>query len=137
MEEKNLVYGNWNSDTEYEWISLSPQGGLAAAEDNAKRFTIPGTDCTVVLNLINKTYDLVLAKERPTHSHKHEQIIIFVEGDGDAVVDGKHYPLTDGSFIVVPPNVEHKVDCRSTTKNIINFDIFTPTRNEYVVKKQK
>ncbi|MFZ7133342.1 MAG: cupin domain-containing protein [Eubacteriales bacterium] len=128
MEEKKLVYGNWNDNSsDFEWEQLNQR---------TKRFAIPGTDCTIVLNVIDTSLPGT-NQPRPTHSHVYEQFMIFVEGEGVAEVDGISYPITDGSFIVVPPGAQHKFDTAKTSKKVINFDVFTPARNEYIKRKQK
>ncbi len=127
MDKKDLVIGNWFDGTgDLEWSQTSP---------HARKFGIPGTDCTIAVNYI--TVKPGMGKERPMHKHEHEQIMLIMEGGGAVIVEGESYPMHDGSYVVIPPNVLHKYDASESLKNIINIDIFTPARNEFVHKKVK
>lgn len=128
MDSKKVLVGNWLEETgDLEWSQTSPR---------SRKFGIPGTDCTVAVNYITITPGAEM-KERPMHKHEHEQIMLILEGDGEVVVEGERYPMRDGSYCVIPPNVLHKYDAANATKNIINIDIFTPTREEFVHRKEK
>jgi mannose-6-phosphate isomerase-like protein (cupin superfamily) len=43
-----------------------------------------------------------------TH-HKVDQFFLFKKGQGQAVVDGKEYPIADGTALLVPAGSEHNV----------------------------
>lgn len=122
MANKGVIVGNWNSpETEWEPISA-----------NAKRHVFTGEGATCVLNVVTHVPG---RKKRPPHKHIYEQIVIILEGDGDFIVDGVSYPVKPGTYIVIPPNVEHAYDPTSSTKNVVNLDIFTPKREEYIKKR--
>ena len=65
------------------------------------------------------------------HSHPHEQIVYIVEGVLDFHLGEDVHRLTPGSLIVVPPDVEHWVEIVGE-EPVINIDIFTPMREEYM-----
>ena len=41
-----------------------------------------------------------------------------------------------GGFFVIPANVLHRFDASETEEDILNIDIFFPTRNEYVKRNE-
>jgi len=123
---KGYIQGNWHDDNgEFlpVWVS-----------ERARRFGIPGTGCTVVVNEIKKAEGPV--KERPMHVHPHEQIMLIVRGNGELVLDGERYPMKAGGYFVIPANVPHRFDASQTEEDVLNIDIFYPTRNEYVVRNE-
>ena len=71
------------------------------------------------------------AELRP-HSHPNEQIALCLDGKCDYYVDGIPYKMTKGSWIVVPPNVEHYAHVYETDVPCLQMDIFSPARPEYV-----
>jgi Uncharacterized conserved protein, contains double-stranded beta-helix domain len=123
--KRDYVRGNWNEPGEFDWVQVSPL---------ARRFAIPGSECTVAINMITLAPEL--KRERPPHKHPHEQVMLILEGNGALTIDGESYPMHAGSYFVIPANVEHCFDVREATANIFNIDIFTPTRDEFICKKK-
>lgn len=123
---KGYIQGNWH-DENGEFL---PEH----VSEAARRFGIPGTGCTVVVNEIKKCDSL--KRPRPMHKHPHEQIMLIVRGNGELVLDGERYPMQAGGFFVIPANVPHRFDASTTEEDILNIDIFYPTRNEYVKRNE-
>lgn len=123
---KGYIQGNWHDENgEFlpEYIG-----------EAARRFGIPATGCTVVVNEIKKCE--ALKRPRPMHIHPHEQIMLIVRGNGELVLDGDRYPMEAGGYFVIPANVPHRFDASTTTEDVLNIDIFYPTRNEYVKRNE-
>ena len=120
MGKHNQVeVGNWYNTEKY--FNLQP------GDDDAQRYAFAGSKVSCSLNFIPKE------KNIPSqHQHPHEQILIVPIGDGEAVVDGKHYPTEPGFFAVIPPNLPHGYDVSKATRMCWNLDIFTPARYEYL-----
>ncbi len=71
------------------------------------------------------------------HSHSYEQLALILQGTCDFYCDGKKYRLTEGSFMAIPPNVEHYIHVHDSLVPVINLDVFIPARPEYVEEYQK
>lgn len=65
------------------------------------------------------------------HTHPNEQVALVLEGECDYYVDGVAYRLTPGSWVTVPPNVEHYIHVYDSSVPCLQMDIFTPDRPEY------
>ena len=65
----------------------------------------------------------------PEHSHPHEQTVNVIDGEFHLTVDGELFKLTEGSVVLIPPDITHSgkaiTDCRV-------IDVFSPVREEYV-----
>lgn len=74
---------------------------------------------------------LMPGHEPKPHSHPHEQIVYILAGRirfhiGDAVTE-----LGAGGLLVVPPGVTHWGEVLGD-EPVLNLDVFTPARLEYV-----
>ena len=65
------------------------------------------------------------------HSHSYEQIAVITQGVCDFYCGGEKYRLTAGSYMVIPPNVEHYIHVYDSCVPVINLDVFIPAREEY------
>ena len=65
---------------------------------------------------INCTADGV--KTYPLHSHNAYEIIYYIEGSGMLRTDGKNYPFSPGTIIIMPPNKPHGSSSVEVFKNI-------------------
>ncbi|MDF2654626.1 MAG: hypothetical protein K0R19_1100 [Bacillota bacterium] len=65
------------------------------------------------------------------HRHVHEQVAIILAGECDFYIDGIAYHMIPNTVLVVPPNAEHYIVATSD-ETVVNLDIFTPVRPEYV-----
>ena len=91
----------------------------------------------VVMGMTAKGMTVTIGEIKPgctvgPHKHPHEQIAIIVQGTCDYYVDGKPVQMKPGSWVVVPPNVEHYIHVFNSIEPVLNLDIFTPGRPEYV-----
>jgi mannose-6-phosphate isomerase-like protein (cupin superfamily) len=55
-----------------------------------------------------------------------DQFLRIEAGTGKAVLDGKEYPLEDGSAVVVPAGVEHNFINTSKDQDMKLYSIYTP-----------
>jgi len=55
-----------------------------------------------------------------------DQFIRVEAGQGKAVLDGKEYPLQDGSAVVIPAGTEHNVVNTSSADPLKLYTIYTP-----------
>lgn len=104
---------NWN-DMEWEFV----RKGI-----HKKVFT--GEGATVTLNIIDPGH------EPKPHHHVHEQIIYIMQGECDFYADGEKHQLKAGGLMVIPSNVEHYI-VATGKEQVVDLDIFTPKRDEYV-----
>jgi mannose-6-phosphate isomerase-like protein (cupin superfamily) len=58
--------------------------------------------------------------------HDVDQFLRIEAGNGKAVLDGKAYPLEDGTAIVVPAGVEHNFINTSKDQDMKLYSIYTP-----------
>ena len=65
----------------------------------------------------------------PEHSHPHEQMGMFLEGEAEFTIGDEKRIVKPGMAYLVPSNVKHKVV--TFDKPILALDIFSPVREEY------
>jgi quercetin dioxygenase-like cupin family protein len=87
---------------------------------------VPGENLTLSVPEIDPN------TESTVHSHPHEQMIVVLEGQFDAVVDGARYPLVAGEVIRIPGDVPHGGITGGSTCRIL--EIFSPARRDFEVK---
>jgi len=63
------------------------------------------------------------------HSHPHEQMGMFLEGEAEFTIENETKMVKPGMAYLVPPNVKHKVV--TFDKPVLALDIFGPPREEY------
>lgn len=61
----------------------------------------------------------------------HEQIVLILAGTIRFHVNGEQHPVGPNGLLAIPPNVEH---CGEVVGDeaVLNLDIFTPKRPEYL-----
>lgn len=65
---------------------------------------------------------------RPVHSHKDvEEIILILEGQGEAWVDGEVAPFKRGDAVLFPANSKHQVRNTGDT-NVVTASIFATAK---------
>jgi quercetin dioxygenase-like cupin family protein len=64
----------------------------------------------------------------PLHHHLNEQITWIVKGRCDVFSQGKHFEMTAGTILVIPPNIPHEFICPEDT---IDVDFFSPARQDW------
>jgi quercetin dioxygenase-like cupin family protein len=90
-----------------------------------KRKVFTGEDATLSLNAIEPGH-----QPKP-HSHVHEQLVYIIEGECEFHVGHAVYPLVAGGLLCVPPNMEHYIVVAGEER-VLNLDVFTPKRADYV-----
>lgn len=108
-------HGNWN---EAKWEPLREGMKRIVFGMAAKGMS---STITEVLN----------GHETRPHIHPNEQIALILQGTCDYYVGGTPHAMKPGSWIVVPPNVEHYIHAYDSKEPVLNLDIFTPMRPEY------
>lgn len=109
----NVNLSNFN---EIEWEDV---------REGVRRKIYTGEGATVAMNELQPGH---LPKP---HAHPYEQIVYIIQGEGDFSVDGEVHHLTAGGLMVIPPNVEHFIQVTGNVP-VLNMDIFTPKRLDYV-----
>ena len=108
-------HGNWN---EAPWEPV---------RDGIKRvvfgMSAEGMSCTIS--------EVKAGHETKPHSHPSEQVAFIIQGTCDYYVDGVPYAMKPGSWIVIPPVVEHYIHVRDCKEPVLNIDFFVPHRPEY------
>ena len=56
----------------------------------------------------------------------HDQFFRVEAGSGEAIIDGEHHPMTDGTAVIVPAGAEHNVINLSTTDPLRLYTIYSP-----------
>jgi quercetin dioxygenase-like cupin family protein len=88
-----------------------------------KAFT--GEGATLALHKLHPGHE-----PRP-HKHPNEQIVYIMEGEVDFHVGEEIYRLGAGGLLVIPPNIMHYAEVIGD-KIVLNLDVFTPKRPEFV-----
>lgn len=121
IDYSGIDFGNWN---EQAWEPI--RGGIERV--------VFGTSAKTMTATIGR---IVEGHETKPHTHPNEQIVLIIQGTCDYYVDGKPIRCKPGTWIVVPPNVEHYIHVFNTEEPVLNIDFFTPVRPEYIEAYQK
>ncbi len=97
-----------------------------AVRDGVARKTFTGEGATLALHRLSPGHT-----PNP-HRHHYEQIVYILEGVVDFHVAGTCHRLGPGSLITVPPDAMHHAEVVGD-ETVLNLDIFTPKRPEYVI----
>jgi quercetin dioxygenase-like cupin family protein len=68
----------------------------------------------------------------PVHSHEPEEIVIVLEGERDAVIDGKLYRIKAGDIVTVPSWVPHGTYTHEAGCKVI--EVFAPPRQDLLAR---
>ncbi len=60
----------------------------------------------------------------------NDQFFRFEQGQGQCVIDGNTYDVTDGSVIIVPAGAEHNVINVSDTTDLKLYTIYSPAHHK-------
>ncbi|MFA6295163.1 MAG: cupin domain-containing protein [Candidatus Paceibacterota bacterium] len=60
--------------------------------------------------------------------HKVDQFFRFERGQGKVVVDGKEYPVTDGSALLVPAGLEHNI-INTGSESLKLYTVYSPANH--------
>lgn len=96
------------------------------AREGVNRRSFSGENCMLVVNEIESFAQPAL------HSHPHEQLTYILEGECTFILGDESIHMSSGDVIHVPPNVPHTLRPVGN-KTIINIDVFSPIRQDYLV----
>ncbi len=102
---------------------------------NIEKETLENTNFRKVL-YTGKHSQLVLMSLRPkeeigmeVHSD-NDQFFRFEKGEGQCIIDGHSYELSDGSVIVVPAGAEHNIINISDMDDLKLYTIYSPAHHQ-------
>ncbi|MBI20914.1 MAG: hypothetical protein CL780_01540 [Chloroflexi bacterium] len=81
-----------------------------------------------VPTVISLYHDHAPGESTPHHSHEWEHQVYITRGKGILWVDEVEYPITEGDFIMVPPNCTHHF--LNTGNEILSRVTFNPVVSE-------
>ncbi|MBN9530852.1 MAG: cupin domain-containing protein [Alphaproteobacteria bacterium] len=93
--------------------------------DGVDRKSFTGEGATLAL------HRLMPGHEPKPHSHMHEQIVYILAGTIRFHVGDQVHLIGPGGLMAIPPHVEHWGEVVGD-EPVLNLDIFTPKRPEYV-----
>jgi len=92
----------------------------------ANTHIVPGKNFTLsFVTLDAHTYGKV-------HSHPHEQAMIILKGEMDAIVDGKYFRVKAGDVVPIPGDVPHGGQALGEPCQMV--EVFSPARKEFEEK---
>ncbi len=97
--------------------------------ENIKELAKENTDFRREI-LTNEYSQIVLMSVEPgdeigEETHDVDQVLVFVKGDGEAVLDGKRSPIEEGSLVAVPAGTSHNF-INTSKKPLKLFTIYSP-----------
>jgi quercetin dioxygenase-like cupin family protein len=93
--------------------------------EGVERKAFTGAGATLAL------HRLMPGHQPAPHQHPHEQVVYILGGQIRFHVADQVTLLGPGSLLVVPPNTIHWGEVVGT-EPVLNLDVFTPARPEYV-----
>ncbi len=64
----------------------------------------------------------------PPHTHDHEEVVVFLRGNGRAVVDGRQVRYQSGDTVILPGGKVHQIFAESETELVSAMPLATPIR---------
>jgi mannose-6-phosphate isomerase-like protein (cupin superfamily) len=104
---------------------------MTAYVNNIEEKTLKNNNFREVLKTTSRS-QLVVMSLKPGEEigmevhHDVDQFLRIEAGTGKAVLDGKEYPLEDGTAVVVPAGVEHNFINTSKDQDMKLYSIYTP-----------
>lgn len=96
---------------------------LAKQNDNFRKEVITGKNSQVVL------MSLLPGEEIGEEVHKVDQTLIFVQGEGKAIINGQESPVFANSLAFVPAGTKHNFI--NTGKSVMKlFTIYAPAQHK-------
>ena len=102
---------------------------MAVFNDNIRKLAKDNTDFRREV-FTNKHSQLVLMSIEPgeeigEETHKVDQILVFVKGEGEAILNGKKSPVAKGSLVAVPAGTRHNF-INTGDKRLKLYTIYSP-----------
>jgi mannose-6-phosphate isomerase-like protein (cupin superfamily) len=91
------------------------------ANEDFRRVLFTGPNTQLVLMTLQPGDDIGVE----THE-EHDQFIRVESGEGEAVLNGKHHRLGDGSAVVIPAGIEHNIVNISSTEPLKLYTLYSP-----------
>ena len=98
--------------------------------ERGERQIFTGRNTMLVKNTVHPGFPPFL------HQHQHEQILTIFEGECDVTVGEEIFRMGPGDMIYIPPSTPHDIKVVGD-KPVINYDIFSPIREEYLMELLK
>ena len=95
--------------------SEAPGGGAPASRDFAdceiettgdRQFRVvfgPGRGCSIATQFVGE----IPPGRAPDHSHPYDEVVLILQGEGIAHIDGAEHPLSAGTCAHLPPGLVH------------------------------
>ncbi len=58
-----------------------------------------------------------------------DQVIRVEQGEGQAIIDGATFPLSDGSAVIIPKGVRHNIVNTSSTMPLKLYTVYAPAQH--------
>jgi quercetin dioxygenase-like cupin family protein len=68
------------------------------------------------------------------HSHKHEEIIVLLQGSWAFHFPGKDVTLQPNQVLTIAPGVEHSSE---VLEDVVAIDVCTPTREDWIRQEDR
>jgi mannose-6-phosphate isomerase-like protein (cupin superfamily) len=95
------------------------------ANEDFRRVLLTGPHTQLVLMTLQPGEDIGVE----THDDV-DQFIRVESGEGEAVLNGKHHQLGDGSAVVIPASVEHNIINTSSGVPLKLYTLYSPPQHE-------
>ena len=98
---------------------------------------MPGANSHIVAGTRMTLSFVTLDAERyyPIHSHPHEQMVIVLRGEIDAIVEGYRYRVREGEVLSISGGVAHGT--YTLGQQCVVLEVFSPARSEFEDKLRK
>lgn len=95
---------------------------------------MPGANSHIVAGTRMTLSFVTLEADRyyPIHSHPHEQMVIVLKGEIDAVVEGYRYRVREGEVVPISGGVAHGT--YTLGQQCVILEVFSPARAEFEEK---
>lgn len=99
-----------------------------------EKATLENTDFRKVLYTA-KNLQLVLMSLKPGEEigeeiHENDQFFRFESGQGQVMIDGTKYEVTDGDIVIVPAGSKHNVKNGDNTGSLNMYTIYAPPHHK-------
>lgn len=120
-----------------EYASATPEqraGCVVRVSDVPVVSLMPGANSHIVAGT-NMTLSFVTLEANryyPIHSHPHEQMVIVLKGEIDAIVEGYRYRVREGEVFPIGGGVAHGM--YTLGQQCVVLEVFSPARTEFEEK---
>jgi mannose-6-phosphate isomerase-like protein (cupin superfamily) len=94
--------------------------------DNFRKVLYTGKNTQLVLMSLKPREEIGLE----THP-ENDQFFRFEAGEGEVVIDGNKYQVTDGSAIIIPAGAEHNVTNTSDSEDLKMYTLYSPPHHKH------